>query len=99
MAWRMPETSVSCGRPVRHLRRAREGVPAMKRRCSCGHPIQGPTDALGCIDCGRACCPACAVPLESVAYCGVCAADLLETPGLYVPGPWRQRRYEIATVF
>ncbi len=71
----------------------------MERRCSCGHPVQRPTDSLGCIECGRTCCPACAVPLESVAYCAFCASELIEIPGPWIVGHRRQRRYEIATVF
>jgi hypothetical protein len=71
----------------------------MERRCSCGHLVQRPTEALGCIECGRTCCPACAVPLESVAYCALCASELLGIPGPWVPGQRRQRRYEVATVF
>jgi uncharacterized protein (UPF0212 family) len=35
---------------------------------------------LGCIDCGAACCPACAVHVESVSYCQACAGTLLGTP-------------------
>jgi hypothetical protein len=70
----------------------------MERRCSCGHPLERLTDPLGCIECGRACCPACAVPLESVAYCARCASELLGVPAAHVPHR-RWRRYEVTTVF
>lgn len=46
--------------------------------CECGTPILTVSDDLGCIACGRQCCPVCAHFLESVAYCHVCASDLLE---------------------
>jgi hypothetical protein len=69
----------------------------MERRCSCGGRIERPTDALGCIECGWACCPACAVPLESVAYCASCAGWLL---GLSAPPLAHRRRVDdVATVF
>lgn len=53
----------------------------MERRCQCGFPIVHPDEALGCLECGRACCPACAVELESVWYCARCADALLGAPG------------------
>jgi uncharacterized paraquat-inducible protein A len=49
--------------------------------CECGTPIRVPLDELGCVECGRLCCPACAVDLESTAYCARCAASLLDVPG------------------
>lgn len=71
----------------------------MERQCLCGHPIQRATDTLGCIECGRACCPACAVPLEAVAYCAGCASGLLDVPRSHVVGHRREPRYEVATLF
>ncbi len=44
--------------------------------CGCATDVPVPYD-LACIDCGTACCPSCAVPLESVTYCGDCARSLL----------------------
>ena len=35
-------------------------------------------DALGCIECGRACCPDCAVLMESAWYCARRAESLLD---------------------
>jgi len=35
--------------------------------------------SFGCIDCGSACCPECAISIESATYCRTCAAALLET--------------------
>jgi len=46
--------------------------------CDCGTPILRAVDDLGCIECGRPCCPVCAHTLESVAYCAFCAAQFLE---------------------
>jgi len=48
----------------------------MVARCTCGAPA---ALALGCLECGAACCPACAVALEAASYCAGCAATLLET--------------------
>lgn len=53
----------------------------MERRCACGELLVQPTDALGCIECGRPCCHGCAVSLESVWYCLSCADERLEVPG------------------
>ena len=45
--------------------------------CGCTNDLdQAPYD-LGCIDCGAACCPSCAVHLESATYCRSCARALL----------------------
>jgi len=54
----------------------------MKSWCHCGNPIVDPFDDLGCIQCGRACCPLCGVSLESVIYCASCANALLEVPSI-----------------
>jgi hypothetical protein len=45
-------------------------------RCRCGVER---VYHFGCLECGAACCSACAITLESVAYCGRCAAALLGT--------------------
>jgi hypothetical protein len=33
---------------------------------------------FGCLECGASCCAACAIALESVAYCRGCAVALLD---------------------
>jgi hypothetical protein len=49
---------------------------------TCGAPVPHTFDALGCIQCGRACCPECSVQLESAAYCARCAESLIaQLPG------------------
>jgi len=50
----------------------------MEQRCRCGNPFVYAFDELGCIQCGRACCPACGVSLESVMYCAECASAFKE---------------------
>ena len=52
-----------------------EGVDA---RCRCVDAARG-SHRLGCMECGAPCCGACAITLESVAYCRSCAATLLGT--------------------
>lgn len=52
----------------------------MEARCRCGNLIRHSFDHLGCVQCGAACCPACAQPLESATYCRRCAEALLEAP-------------------
>ena len=54
----------------------------------CGGGLAPPPSAqrLGCLDCGLACCAACAVTLESVAHCRGCATQLLGTASLAVGG-------------
>jgi hypothetical protein len=59
----------------------------MGDRCHCGTAGPGLVH-LGCLECGAACCPACAVPLESATYCGGCAAALLETATVRAAGPF-----------
>lgn len=59
----------------------------MHERCHCG-TVRTRSVHLGCLECGAACCLACAVPVESVTYCRGCAAELLEfatvrTAGLF----------------
>lgn len=50
----------------------------MDTQCRCGSWIHHAFDQLGCIECGAACCPACAFPLESATYCRRCAESILE---------------------
>jgi hypothetical protein len=52
---------------------------AMDPLCVCGARMPYLFDALDCLTCGRACCPDCAVLIESARYCARCAASLLET--------------------
>jgi len=40
----------------------------------------------GCVACGIGCCTACAITLESIAYCRRCAATLLDTPAVRASG-------------
>jgi hypothetical protein len=48
--------------------------------CQCGNQMQHSSAPLGCLDCGGATCPRCAVALESASYCRKCAGELLGTP-------------------
>lgn len=57
----------------------------MSASCRCGSQVDHAFHAFACIECGAACCPACAVPLESVTYCGACARSLLGV-GAVPPG-------------
>lgn len=43
---------------------------------------------LGCIDCGAAVCPSCAVALESVSYCRSCARSLLGAGTVHAAGAY-----------
>ena len=45
--------------------------------CGCSNDVDRARYDLGCIDCGTACCPSCAVFLESATYCRSCARSLL----------------------
>ena len=47
--------------------------------CQCGGQTQGTSAGLACLECGCACCPSCAVTLESASYCRSCAGQLLGT--------------------
>ena len=49
-----------------------------RKTCECGAPLLRAVEDLGCVGCGRACCPVCAYTLESVIYCAFCAAEFLE---------------------
>jgi hypothetical protein len=61
----------------------------MNGRCSC-EAEGGPRFLdLGCLDCGAACCPACAIHLESAVYCRRCAGVLLEAGPVRAGGPYR----------
>jgi hypothetical protein len=51
----------------------------MHTQCGCGTDEQVLGHSLGCLDCGSACCPECAISLESATYCRTCAAALLDT--------------------
>ena len=48
------------------------------RRCS--------QSRLACLTCNAACCPICAITLESIAYCRRCAAMLLDTTAVQASG-------------
>ena len=51
----------------------------MHSQCGCGTDDRLFTRSLGCFDCGSACCPECAISVESITYCQSCAAALLDT--------------------
>jgi hypothetical protein len=51
----------------------------MQGQCGCGTDERPYAQSLGCLDCGSACCPECAISLESATYCRSCAAALLDT--------------------
>lgn len=55
--------------------------------CECGNQVSA-FERLGCLDCGVACCPRCAVPLESVGYCQHCAKELLGAPIVETSAPF-----------
>ncbi len=52
---------------------------AMPPQCRCGTEIHNAFHSFGCLECGAACCPACAISLESATYCPACAGALLES--------------------
>jgi hypothetical protein len=56
--------------------------------CGCGNEVHFAFHHLACLDCGVGCCPACAVHLESVTYCGGCARSLLGVTTVRVGGPF-----------
>ena len=58
----------------------------MEARCRCGSLFAHSLDGFGCIQCGRACCPACGVRLEAVLYCARCASGLMQVPAGLDPG-------------
>jgi hypothetical protein len=45
-------------------------------RCHCAGAVAAAV--FGCLECGAPCCSACAITLESVAYCLGCATALLD---------------------
>jgi hypothetical protein len=57
-------------------------------RCCCG--VEASVQPFGCLECGARCCPACAITLESAAYCHGCAAALLGRD-VAKPGPFEIR--------
>jgi hypothetical protein len=61
----------------------------MSTRCRCGTEVRHAFDRLGCIECGAACCSACAYELESANYCSHCAHALLELPWALTVSPAR----------
>lgn len=54
--------------------------------CVCGSRMPYLFDALGCIECGRTCCPDCAALMESAWYCARCVRSLLQRSRLEVGG-------------
>ena len=48
-------------------------------QCHCGSEMHHASERLGCVECGGAVCPRCAVPLESDSYCRDCAGELLDS--------------------
>jgi len=52
-------------------------VEEVMANCGCASETGDALYDLGCIECGTACCPSCAVALESVSYCRNCARSLL----------------------
>ncbi len=57
----------------------------MPGQCSCQPRVK---PALGCLECGAACCAACAIHLESVTYCARCARELLEASTVRTSDPF-----------
>jgi hypothetical protein len=51
----------------------------MDGHCRCGNEVRNGFHTFACYDCGAACCPACAIHLESTTYCHACAGALLDT--------------------
>jgi hypothetical protein len=53
----------------------------MLKTCECALLHTEPSVRSGCHECGTACCPSCAVEIESQTYCRWCATGLaLATP-------------------
>jgi hypothetical protein len=67
---------------ARHARTRTEA--RMGGQCGCGARM---SVTFGCLECGAACCPACAIPLESAAYCGACARSLMDVTAVRAGGP------------
>ncbi len=66
------------------MRSVRVDLAEVAERCSCGRAAPPVAQRFGCRECGYTCCSACAVTLESVAYCRHCATALLGTARLAV---------------
>jgi hypothetical protein len=60
----------------------------MGARCRCGSEVHFHFNHLGCIQCGYACCPACSLEVESVAYCLSCAEALFDVAGIVPRLAW-----------
>jgi hypothetical protein len=54
-------------------------IVEVRVRCHCGVPVPDGAQRFGCLECAAPCCAACAITLESVAYCRYCATTLLGT--------------------
>lgn len=67
-----------CTQMLLDLGRRRDGGEALTLRCRCGLDVRHAFQHFGCLQCGTACCAACVITLESVAYCRLCASALLE---------------------
>jgi hypothetical protein len=52
------------------------GLTELSPGCRCA--LEPAEVVFGCLECGAPCCSACAIMLESVAYCRQCATVLLE---------------------
>ncbi|PYN91150.1 MAG: hypothetical protein DMD91_34785 [Candidatus Rokuibacteriota bacterium] len=66
---------------------ARAGeVDEITERCHCGRNVAPASHRFGCLECGAGCCAACAITLESVAYCRDCASTLLGTTASLLGG-------------
>jgi hypothetical protein len=50
----------------------------VERIAPCGCAGDAVAARFGCLECGASCCTACAIALESVAYCRGCAVALLD---------------------
>ncbi|HXH85107.1 MAG TPA: hypothetical protein VNN07_19515 [Candidatus Tectomicrobia bacterium] len=60
----------------------------MHAACECGAEARSHLHSFGCLECGSAVCPSCAIHLESAAYCRTCAATLLDTPAVGAGAPF-----------
>jgi hypothetical protein len=49
----------------------------MRGRCTCGGAIAFAHEDLGCLQCGEACCPACAFRPEGRVFCPTCTGRML----------------------
>jgi hypothetical protein len=54
----------------------RVGAVGLTVRCGCGAAIRYHTEDLGCVECGKACCPACVFVSEGAVYCADCARQV-----------------------